>query len=64
MLAAPVDAYAGKLGEKKALQAYFDEMQQVSRLVEKLYMYAHMRHDEDVRVSKNTSRVAMLMPRI
>ena len=61
LLAAPVDAYAGKLGDKKALKAYFGEMQSVSRLVEKLYMYAHMRHDEDVRVAKNTSKVSMLM---
>ncbi len=61
MVAAPVDAYVGKLGEKKVLQAYFDEMRMVSRLVEKLYMYAHMRHDEDVRVAKYTSYVSMLM---
>ena len=61
MVAAPVDAYVGKLGDKKVLQAYFDEMRTVSRLVEKLYMYAHMRHDEDVRVAKYTSCVSMLM---
>ena len=60
-IAAPVGEYQGKLGEKATLLAYFKESTDVSRLLEKLYMYAHMRHDEDVRVAKNTSSVSMLM---
>ena len=61
MMNEPAAGYVGKLGEKQVLQAYFKEITEVSRLIEKLYMYAHMRHDEDVRVSKNTSNVSMLM---
>lgn len=61
MLAAPVERFVGKLGEKRVLQAYFQEIAEVSRLLEKLYIYAHMRHDEDVRVAKNTSNVSMLV---
>ena len=61
IVAEPVDAYQGKLGDKQVLLAYFKESAEVSRLFEKLYMYAHMRHDEDVRVAKNTSAVSMLM---
>ena len=61
LVSAPVDAYKGKLGDKATLLAYFKEAAKVERLLEKLYMYAHMRHDEDVRVAKNTSAVSMLM---
>ena len=58
---APTSQYEGKLGEKTVLQAYFKEMGTVSRLLEKLYAYAHMRHDEDVRKAENTSKVSMLV---
>ena len=61
VIEAPTSQYEGKLGEKAVLQNYFKELGTVSRLLEKLYAYAHMRHDEDVRKAENTSKVSMLV---
>ena len=61
MVAASADGYKGKLGDKQVLQAYYKEVAEVSRLLEKLYMYAHMRQDEDVRIANNTSKVSKLV---
>lgn len=47
--------YKGKLGEKQTLLACFKLNDTVSRRIEKLYLYAHLLHDQDVRVSKYTS---------
>ena len=47
--------FKGKLGDKKELLACFAFNDEMSRRLEKLYLYAHMRHDEDVRVSKYAS---------
>ena len=52
--------YKGKLGDKKTLLECFRLSDTVSRRVEKLYVYAHMRHDEDVRLSKYTSAHAQV----
>ncbi len=48
-------AFKGKLGNKQDLLACFQLEDEISRRLEKLYLYAHMRHDEDVRVSKYAS---------
>ena len=59
--------YKGKLQNKADLLAYFTMSDTLSRRIEKLYLYAHMRHDEDVRISKYTSanaRVSMLISRL
>ena len=48
-------AYKGKLGDKGTLLACFDFSDKVTRRIEKLYLYAHLLHDQDVRVSKYTS---------
>ena len=48
-------AFKGKLGNKQDLLACFALNDEISRRLEKLYLYAHMRHDEDVRVSKYAS---------
>ncbi len=48
-------SYKGKLGEKATLLACFALNDKVSRRIEKLYLYAHLLHDQDVRVSKYTS---------
>ena len=47
--------YKGKLGKKETLLACFALNDKVSRRIEKLYLYAHLLHDQDVRVSKYTS---------
>lgn len=54
------EQYKGKLGEKDALLACFEMTDTLARRVEKLYLYAHMRHDEDVRIAKYTSAHAMV----
>ncbi len=44
--------YKGKLSDKAALLDFFQKDAEFSRRAEKLYLYASMRHDENVRVSK------------
>ena len=53
-------SYQGKLGDKGELLAFFKLNDTLSRRLEKLYLYASMRHDEDIRVSKYTSYTAMM----
>ena len=53
-------AFKGKLSDKNTLLACFRFNDEVSRKIEKLYLYAHMRHDEDLRVAKYTSANAMM----
>ena len=48
-------AFKGKLGDKQTLLSCFALSDKVSRRVEKLYLYAHLCHDQDVRVSKYMS---------
>ena len=45
-------AFRGKLGDKETLLAFFRADEAFSRRAEKLYLYASMRHDEDVRAAK------------
>lgn len=40
-------AFSGKLGEAKELLAYLKKDEELSRLMEKLYVYAHLRCDEN-----------------
>ncbi len=52
--------FQGKLGEKSVLLAFFKMEEDFSRRLEKLYGYAAMRHDEDVRISKYNSYLAKM----
>jgi oligoendopeptidase F len=55
--------YSGKLGDKKQLLTYLKSNDEFFKIVERLAIYANMRHDEDARVSKYTSynsKVGML----
>lgn len=55
--------YQGKLAEKETLLQLFSEENEFERRVEKLYLYAHTLHDQDVRVTKYlsyTSRIQAL----
>lgn len=45
-------AYRGKLSDKNTLLAYLQAEEKAERAVMKLYLYAHMKHDEDMRVTK------------
>lgn len=47
--------YAGKLGDKAALLEYLKKTDAFSIALEKLYAYAHLKHDEDTRVGKYAS---------
>ncbi|MBR2341798.1 MAG: oligoendopeptidase F [Clostridia bacterium] len=53
-------AFQGKLGNKSVLLDFFALEEKISRDVERLYVYANMRHDEDVRVSKYNSYIAKM----
>ncbi len=48
-------SYAGKLGDKDKLLEYFKKNDEFSIALEKLYAYAHLKHDVDTRVGKYTS---------
>jgi len=52
--------FKGKLSDKATLLACFQLNDTLSRRLEKVYLYAHMRHDEDVRISKYTSANAQV----
>ena len=52
--------FKGKLSDKDTLLKCFKLTDTVSRRLEKLYLYAHLTHDQDVRVSKYTSANAMV----
>lgn len=52
--------FQGKLGDKTKLLGFFRLRDTAFRRLEKLYVYASMRHDEDLRVSKYTSYTAMM----
>ncbi len=60
-------AFDGKLADKQTLLSCLTLTDTVSRRIEKLFVYAHLRHDEDVRVSFYTSamsRVSALASRV
>ncbi len=48
-------AFKGKLSNRETLLECLRVSDEISRRLERLYLYAHMRHDEDVRISKYTS---------
>ncbi|MBQ8885893.1 MAG: oligoendopeptidase F [Clostridia bacterium] len=52
--------FQGKLNEKRVLKAFLAFRDQAFRRIEKLYLYANMRHDEDIRESKYTSYTAKM----
>ena len=53
--------FSGKLAEKAVLLDCLNTIGNFSRRLEKLYVYAHMRHDEDMRVSRYTSAVSQMV---
>ena len=52
--------FKGKLHDKNTLLECLKLNDTVSRRIEKVYLYAHLLHDQDVRVSKYTSANAMV----
>ena len=49
-----------KLADKQTLLDCFKLTDTIARRMEKLFLYAHLRHDEDVRVSKNAAAMARI----
>ncbi|MBR5387933.1 MAG: oligoendopeptidase F, partial [Clostridia bacterium] len=54
-------AYKGKLGDKTSLKEYLSASEKVSRALEKLYLFAHMRHDENTKDSLFDSMLNRVM---
>ncbi len=55
------NAFEGKLGDVSQYIAYNRRAEEVGRKIERVYLYAHMRHDEDSRVSKYTAMQSRAM---
>ena len=53
--------FKGKLSDKKSLKEYLAASEKVSRALEKLYLYAHMRHDENTKDSLFDSMLNRVM---
>ncbi len=54
--------YSGRLGDKSLLLQFFKEDDEYSKLIEKLAVYAHLRHDEDISVTKYTAQYSRMFP--
>lgn len=53
--------FSGKLADKQTLLACLKQCDDVARRMEKLYLYAHLRNDEDLRSSKNNAALSRTM---
>ena len=56
-----VSVFYGKLHEKETLLKCLKPMDEMERRLEMVYLYAHLRHDEDLRVAKYTSAQARVI---
>lgn len=54
-------AFEGKLGSVDALAAFFAKEEEAGKVLERLYLYAHMNHDVDSRVAKYTAMQSRAM---
>ena len=52
--------YSGKLSDKKTLLECLQIIDQIARELEKLYLYANMRQNEDVRVAKTNAALSQV----
>ena len=48
-------AFEGKLDKKESVVRFFAQEEETAKKLERLHLYAHMRHDEDSRISKYTA---------
>lgn len=53
--------YTGKLGDKATLLACLKKADDIARKIEKVFLYAHMRHHEDMRISKNSANLSKVL---
>lgn len=54
-------SFEGTLGKADSLYRFFQKQEESSKRLERLYLYAHMRHDEDSRIAKYTSMQSRAM---
>lgn len=54
-------AFSGKLADKQTLLACFKTVEEVGFRLEKMYIYAHLRGDEDLRSSRHNAALSRLM---
>lgn len=54
-------SFKGTLGSAENVYRFFKRQENVGSKLERLYLYAHMRHDEDSRVAKYTSMQSRAM---
>ena len=54
-------SYKGTLGTAETVRRFFKKQEEVGSKLERLYLYAHMRHDEDSRIAKYTSMQSRAM---
>ena len=59
-LVEPILALKGKLSSAAAIRSLFEAEDKLSRLIEKLYAYAHHRSDEDTSNESNQARVGRI----
>lgn len=61
---APLEAMRGELNSPEAIAVLFEVETKLDRLLEKLYVYAHLRADEDTADSANQERNARIRARL
>lgn len=59
-LVAPLEAMNGKLNSAKVIFELFEARSRLHRQLEKLYVYAHLREDEDTAETHNQARMARI----
>lgn len=59
-LVSPLEAMNGKLNSANAIFDLFEARSQLDRQLEKLYVYAHLREDENTSEANNQSRMARI----
>ena len=57
-LVANIPKYRGQLGERKKMLEYFKLSDEIESKVERLYVYSHLKVDENQNISENTARKA------
>jgi oligoendopeptidase F len=63
-LVAPLEAMRGTLSSAEAVAKFLDEEIELDRMVHKLYVYAHLKQDEDTAHSANQARMARVQARL
>lgn len=63
-LVVPLESMRGQLNSAQAIADALDAEETLNRLIEKLYVYAHLRKDEDTRNNENQGRESRIRARL